>query len=69
MRRGDETMATDAEIQIEQRRQLYQLLMLKKENDEAGVAVIGLDRLINMMMAVMYEADVAYVEKMISKLK
>jgi hypothetical protein len=62
-------MATDAEIQIEQRRQLYQLLMLKKENDEAGVAVIGLDRLINMMMAVMYEADVAYVEKMISKLK
>ena len=61
-------MATNAEIQVEQRTRLYILLKLKKENEEAGIKVIGLDSQINMTMAVMNEADVAYVEKMVAKL-
>ena len=61
-------MATNTEIQVEQRTRLYILLKLKKENEEAGVKVIGLDAQINMTMAVMNETDVAYVEKMVAKL-
>ena len=59
-------MATNKEILVEQRRQLHQLLLIKKENDEVGNKVLGLERAINAVVAVMDEADVAYVEKIVS---
>ena len=62
-------MATNTEIQVEQRRQLYVLLLIKKENDKAGVKVLGLERAIIAAKTVMNEADVAYVEKMVASIQ
>ena len=59
-------MATNMEILVEQRRQLYCLLLIKKENDKAGIKVLGLERAIISAKTVMNEADVAYVEKMVA---
>ena len=59
-------MATNMEILAEQRRQLYNLLLIKKENDGAGIKVLGLERAIIAAKTVMNETDVAYVEKMVA---
>ena len=59
-------MATNMEILVEQRRQLYSLLLIKKENDRASIKVLGLERAIISAKTVMNEADVAYVEKMVA---
>jgi hypothetical protein len=57
-------MATSIEVQVEQKRRLYQLLKLKKDNE--GYEVKGLNELINATKAEMQQEDVAWVEKMIS---
>ncbi|MCL2225971.1 MAG: hypothetical protein FWB96_13470 [Defluviitaleaceae bacterium] len=59
-------MATKTEMQVEQKRLLYKLLKLKKDN--AKVNVIGLNELINQAEAEMDEEDVAWVEKKIAQL-
>ena len=61
-------MATNAELKIVQKTALYDLLMLKMENEKSGVNLVGLNRLINKTKAVMEAEDVAYVEKMIEQL-
>jgi len=59
-------MATKTEMQVEQRRRLYQLLKLRKEN--ANIEIKGLNELINMNESEMDEEDVAWVEKKIAQL-
>ena len=59
-------MATSLEIQVEQKKRLFQLLSLKKIN--ANIVVKGLDELIIATKAEMQQEDVAWVEKMVSEL-
>ena len=63
---GDE-MPTNQELQVEQKKRLFQFLKLEKENK--GTDVKGLDELIIATKAEMQQEDVAYVEKMVSQLK
>ena len=61
------------EIRVEQRRNLYKLLRLKKQmeigNEKKSVGYKELTGLINEMETEMDEADVAWVQKKISELK
>ena len=59
-------MATSLEIQVEQKKRLFQLLSLRKNNP--GVLVKGLDELIIATKAEMQQEDVAWVEKMVAEL-
>ena len=59
-------MATSLEIQVEQKKRLFQLLSLKKIN--ANIVVKGLDELIIATKAEMQQEDVAWVEKMVAEL-
>ena len=58
-------MATNLEVQVEQRRRLYQLLKLKKDNQ--GIMIDGLDEFIKQTRAEMQQEDVAWVEKMVAE--
>jgi len=58
-------MATNLEVQVEQRRRLYQLLKLKKDNP--GMEIKGLDEFIKQTRAEMQQEDVAWVEKMVAE--
>jgi hypothetical protein len=58
-------MSTNLEIQVEQKKRLYMLLRLEKEN--AGIKINGLRRDIKATMAEMQQEDVAWVEKMIAE--
>ena len=60
-------MASQLEIQKEQRRQLFMLLKLEKDNK--GVSIKGLDELIIGAKTEMDEKDVAWVEKNVAQLK
>ena len=62
-------MSSNAEISTMQKSELYDLLMLKAENEKDGIDTKGLDKLINKKKAVMAAEDVAYVEKIIGELK
>lgn len=59
-------MATNLEVQVEQRRRLFMLLELKKENE--GVNINGLERKIIATKSEMQQEDVAWVEKMVDEL-
>ena len=59
-------MATSLEIQVEQKKRLFQLLSLKKIN--SGIVVKGLEELIIATKAEMQQEDVAWVEKMVAEL-
>lgn len=59
-------MATSLEIQVEQRKRLFMLLELKKEN--IGNEINGLERKIIATKAEMQQEDVAWVEKMVDQL-
>ncbi|MCL2637951.1 MAG: hypothetical protein FWD48_06210 [Oscillospiraceae bacterium] len=61
-------MASNVEIRVIQKTELYDLLALKKQNDKNGIKVGGLNELINKKKATMEAEDVAYVEKMIAEL-
>jgi len=56
---------TNNEIVIEQRKRLYDYLMLEKENE--GQVVKGLSKRIRAIKAEMQQEDVAWVEKMASE--
>jgi len=58
-------VATNAEIQNEQRLRLY--LLLKIELDNKDFTVKGLEEKISMTKAVMRQEDIDHVEKMITK--
>jgi len=60
-------MATNLEVVIEQKKRLYMLLKLKRDNK--ANEVFGLDELINATIAEMQQEDVAWVEKTIENLK
>ncbi|MDR2532285.1 MAG: hypothetical protein LBC82_05520 [Oscillospiraceae bacterium] len=60
-------MASSIEIQVEQKKRLFQLLKLEKDN--AGYEVKGLSEAIIATKAEMQQEDVAYVEKMVAQLK
>ena len=59
-------MATILEIQIEQKKRLFNLLLLKKENE--GIEIKKLSEMILATKAEMQQEDVAWVEKMIGEL-
>jgi len=59
-------MASTLEIQIEQKKRLFQLLLLKKEN--ADIEIKRLNELILATIAEMQQEDVAWVEKAIDSL-
>jgi len=58
-------MATNIEVQVEQKRRLYMLLQIKADNK--GITVKGLDRKIKETIAEMQQEDVAWVEKVIAE--
>ncbi|MCL2696926.1 MAG: hypothetical protein FWE74_02455 [Oscillospiraceae bacterium] len=60
-------MASSIEIRATQKTALYEILMLKKQNDKAGTKVAGLNQLVTKMKVAMEAEDVAYVEKMIAE--
>jgi hypothetical protein len=64
-RAGGESMATNVEVQVEQKKRLYQLLTLKKDNE--GLNIKGLNELIKATKAEMQQEDVAWVEKMVAE--
>ena len=51
-------------MQVEQRKRLYMLLMLKKANE--GIKIKELQKLINATIAEMQQEDVAWVEKIVA---
>jgi hypothetical protein len=57
-------MASQLEIQIEQKKRLYMLLSIKAENK--GMEIVALDRKIAETRAEMQQEDVAWVEKEIA---
>jgi hypothetical protein len=60
-------MPSNRELQVEQRRRLFMLLKLQKDN---GIdKIIGLNEMIIATEAEMEEEDVAWVEKKIAQLK
>jgi hypothetical protein len=59
-------MPTNRELQVEQRRRLFMLLKLKKDN--GNNKIIGLNDMIIATEAEMEEEDVALVEKKIAQL-
>jgi len=54
-------MPANLELLVEQRRRLFMLLKLKKDNE--GIEIKGLEEMIIATEAEMQEEDVAYVEK------
>jgi len=60
-------MATNLEVQREQKRHLYSLLKIRKANK--GVRVAALDGEINAAKAEMSKEDVAWVEKTIEEIE
>ena len=60
-------MASELAIKKEQKRQLYQLLWLKKTNPD--IKINNLDLIINQLTAEMEKEDVAWVEKTIAELE
>jgi len=61
-------MATSIEFRAAQKAALFDLSMLKQDNDQAGIKIIGLERLIAKTKAAMLEEDIAMVEKEIEQL-
>ena len=59
-------METPLEIQVEQKKRLFQLLSLKKNNPD--IVIKGLGELIIATKAEMQQEDVAWVEKMVAEL-
>ena len=59
-------MATTTELRIAQKRTLFELLKLRKDN--VNVVIVGLDVLIAKFEAEMEAEDVAYVEKKVENL-
>ncbi|MCL1824069.1 MAG: hypothetical protein FWG44_07690 [Oscillospiraceae bacterium] len=62
-------MATNNEQRAAQKEKLYDLLKLKRDNDNKGIKVEGLEELINRVKAPMEVEDVAYIEKLIAELE
>ncbi|MCL2054841.1 MAG: hypothetical protein FWG90_10480 [Oscillospiraceae bacterium] len=58
-------MATTLEIQVEQKKRLYMLLTLKKDNE--GQNIRGLKEKIRATKAEMQQEDVAWVEKIVAE--
>ena len=61
-------MPTNHELRVIQKNSLFDLLKLAKDNSQVQ-GIIGLEELIIKAQAAMEAEDVAYVEKMIAKLK
>jgi len=57
------------EIRVLQKSELFDLLKLKRDNDNTGNNLKGLNDLITKKKAVMEAEDVAYVEKMVAELE
>ena len=62
-------MPTNLEMRTSQKDKLFDLLMLKRDNEKAGIKVNGLANLIIKSEAVMEAEDVAWVEKKIAELE
>jgi len=58
-------MPTNIEVQVEQKKRLYNYLTLKKENSDLKIK--GLNELIKATKAEMQQEDVAWVEKIVSE--
>jgi len=58
-------MATNLEVQVEQKRRLYMLLTLKRENE--GIRIKKIDDFIKATKAEMQQEDVAWVEKIVAE--
>lgn len=56
------------EIRITQKNQLFIYLELKKDNEAAGISVIGLDKQILQLETAMEAEDVAWVKEKIAQL-
>ena len=54
-------MANLTEIQITQKQNLFDLLVLEKQNEKIGITVDGLGRLIRKAKSGMSKEDIAYV--------
>ena len=63
-RKGGVFMATNTEIQVEQKKRLFILLKIKVRNE--GLEIKELDDQIIATKAEMQQEDVAWVEKMVS---
>ena len=61
-------MATNAETKVIQTNSLYELLLLERINQKAGIKVKGLAQSLTRIMAGMDKADIAWVEQQIAKL-
>ncbi|MDR2531597.1 MAG: hypothetical protein LBC82_02005 [Oscillospiraceae bacterium] len=61
-------MPSNLETRVMQKTNLFDLLILKKDNEKKGIHVDGLDKLIVKTEAIMEAEDVAYVEKKIAQL-
>ena len=60
-------MATNLELQSNQKNKLFILLTIKAENPD--VQILGLDKFIDATIAEMSQEDVAWVEKIVYKKK
>jgi hypothetical protein len=63
---GDDEMATNLEVAVEQKKRLFMLLRIKTENK--GLEIKELDNQILATRAEMQQEDVAWVEKMVAEL-
>jgi len=62
-------MATNMEIRVVQKSNLFELLMFKDTSEKAGKTIEGFDVLISKARVAMEEEDIAIVEKEIAKLR
>jgi len=62
-------MASNIEIRVMQKSELFDLLKLKRDNQNTGNDLKGLNDLITKKKAIMEAEDVAYVEKMVAELE
>ena len=62
-------MASNVEIRIVQNNSLFGLLLLRAENQKAGIKVKGLSRLVTQVKATMTKEDIAWVEQQIAALE
>ena len=61
-------MGTSLELRTSQKDKLFDLLVIKMENEKAGIEVKGLKSVITKAKALMEQEDIAFVEKMVKEL-
>ena len=61
-------MATNVEIKIVQNNSLYELLLISRINQKAGIKVKGLSQSLARVKAAMSKEDIAWVEQQIAAL-